>query len=244
MTGDDSGPLAKKLKLRLRLLLLILVLLGLLALASAWSWSPLRQWLDAARIVAAVEQMGLSVGPLAAILGIALALALAVPLTVLTWVAIVAFGATAGFFYTIAGAMLAAMISFGIGVMLGREVLQQLGGERINQISRRLAQRGVLSVIAIRIVPIAPFAIINMIAGATHLRLRDLLLGTAIGMMPGVMGIILFTGQIAEVLKNPNPLTWAIAMGTLALIAAGLWGVRRWLRAHEGTQESVPKSHR
>lgn len=240
MTGDDSGPLAKNLKLRL--LLLILVLLALLALASAWSWSPLRQWLDAARILAAVEQMGESVGPMAAILGIALALALAVPLTFLTWVAIVAFGATAGFFYTIAGAILAATISFGIGVVLGREVLQRLGGERINQISRRLAQRGVLSVIAIRMLPIAPFAIINMIAGATHLRLRDLLLGTAIGMTPGILAIILFTGQIVEALKNPNPLTWAIAVGMLALIVVGIWGVRRWLVALEGTQQPIPHS--
>jgi hypothetical protein len=38
-----------------------------------------------------------------------------------------------------------------------------------------------------------------------------------------------------EALKNPNPLTWAIAFGMLALIALGIWGLRRWLRIHDGT---------
>ena len=234
MTDDDLSRSGKTLKLRL--VVLIVVLVTLLGLASAWSWSPLNQWLDAARIADAVEQIGQSIGPLAAILGFSLALTLAVPLTFLTLVAVVAFGPTAGFFYSITGAILGASISFGIGVMLGRDVLQRLGGVRVNQVSQRLAKHGVLSVIAVRMVPIAPFAIVNMIAGATHLRLRDLLLGTAIGMTPGTLGMILFAGQIVEALKNPSPLTWAIAFGMLALIALGIWGLRRWLRTHHGTQ--------
>ncbi len=234
MTDDDLSRSGKTLKLRL--VVLIVVLVTLLGLASAWSWSPLNQWLDATRVADAIEQIGQSIGPLAAILGFSLALTLAVPLTFLTLVAVVAFGPTAGFFYSITGAILGASISFGIGVMLGRDVLQRLGGVRVNQVSQRLAKHGVLSVIAVRMVPIAPFAIVNMIAGATHLRLRDLLLGTAIGMTPGTLGMILFAGQIVEALKNPSPLTWAIAFGMLALIALGIWGLRRWLRTHHGTQ--------
>lgn len=234
MTNDELNRSGKRLKLRLAILIVVLV--ALLGLASAWSWSPLSQWLDAARITDAVEQMGQSIGPFAAILGFSLALTLAVPLTFLTLVAVVAFGPTAGFFYSIAGAILGASISFGMGVMLGRDVLQRLGGVRVNHISRRLAKHGVLSVIAVRMVPIAPFAVVNMIAGATHLRLRDLLLGTAIGMTPGTLGMTLFAGQIVDALKNPSPLTWAIAFVMLALIALGIWGLRRWLRFNHGTQ--------
>ena len=239
MRGDDLHRAGKRLKLRLATL--VVLLLALLALASAWSWSPLRQWLDAARIVAAVEQMGQSVGPLAAIVGFALALTFAVPLTFLTLVAVVAFGPSAGFFYTITGAVLGASISFGAGVVLGRDVVQNLGGARVNQVSQRLAKHGVLSVIAIRMLPIAPFAIVNMIAGATHLRLRDLLVGTAIGITPGTLAMIFFTGQLVEAMKNPSRLTWAIAAGLLTLIALGIWGLRRWLRAHDGTP--TPESH-
>lgn len=240
MAGDSSNRADKR--LRLRLALLIVMLLALLGLASAWGWSPLRQWLDATRIVSAMAQMGQSVGPLAAILGFALALTLAVPLTFLTLVAIVAFGATAGLFYIIAGAILGASISFGLGVILGREVVQRLGGARVNQVSQRLAKHGVLSVIAIRLLPIAPFAIVNMIAGATHLRLRDLLVGTAIGITPGVLGMIFFTGQLVETLKNPSPFTWAIAVGMLTLIVLGIWGLQRWLRTHDGTPKAEPHS--
>jgi uncharacterized membrane protein YdjX (TVP38/TMEM64 family) len=251
MTGDDhnrqGNPDGKSdgnsdgKRLKLRLAILVFVLLALLGLASAWGWSPLRQWLDAARIVIAVEQMGQSVGPLSAILGFALALTLAVPLTFLTLVAIVAFGPTAGFFYTVVGAILGASISFGMGVLLGREVVQRLGGARVNQVSQRLAKHGVLSVAAIRLVPVAPFAVVNMIAGATHLSLRDLLLGTAIGLTPGTVGMIFFTGQLVEALKNPSPVTWAIAVGMFTLIVLGIWALQRWLRAHDGTPK--PETH-
>ena len=230
--------------LRLRLVLLIIVLITLLGLASAWSWSPLSQWLDAARLADAIERMGQSIGPLAAMLGFSLALTLAVPLTFLTLVAVVAFGPTAGFFYSITSAILSGSISFGLGKLLGRDVLQRLGGVRVNQVSRRLAKHGMLSVIVIRMVPIAPFSVINMIAGATHLRLRDLLLGTVIGMTPGTLAMTFFAGQIVEALKNPSPLTWAMACGMLILIALGIWGMRRWLRSKPRTRAREPESDR
>lgn len=219
--------------LRWRLIFLAVALFALLGLASAWSWSPLRGWLDAARIVNALEHLGQSIGPVAAIFGFGLALTLAVPLTFLTLVAIVAFGPAAGFFYSIAAALLGATVSFWIGERLGHDVVQQLGGERVNRVSKRLASHGVMSVIAVRMVPIAPFAIVNMIAGASHLSLRDLLLGTAIGMTPGTLVMMFFAGQIVEALKNPSLLTYLIGLGMLLLIGAGVWSLRRWMRRYD-----------
>ena len=216
--------------LRWRLTFLAMAFFALLGLASAWSWSPLRGWLDAARIVTALEHLGQSIGPVAAIFGFGLALTLAVPLTFLTLVAIVAFGPAAGFFYSIAAALLGAAISFWVGERLGHDVVQQLGGARVNRVSQRLASHGVMSVIAVRLVPIAPFAIVNMIAGASHLSLRDLLLGTAIGMTPGTLVMMFFAGQIVEALKNPSLLTYLIGLGMLLLIGAGVWSLRRWMR--------------
>lgn len=209
---------------------LLLALLALLALAAAWSWSPLRHWLDIERIVSTLQMLGKSYGAYAAIGGFTLALSLAVPLTFLTLVTLVAFGPFAGFFYTLVSALLAATISYGAGFLLGREVVQRLGGERVNRVSQRLANRGMLAVIAVRMVPIAPFAVINMIAGASHIRLRDLLLGTAIGITPGTLMMVVFIDQIIEAMKRPNSTTVLLGVGMLALIAAGAWGVKRWLR--------------
>ncbi|MDR7375393.1 putative membrane protein YdjX (TVP38/TMEM64 family) [Rhodoferax ferrireducens] len=216
--------------LRWRLLWLVLLLAAVLGLAIAWSASPLRAWLDVDRIVAGLQQLGQSFGPVAAVAGFALASTLAVPLSFLTLVTLVAFGPWAGVGYTLAGALLGAGASYGLGRLLGREVLQRLGGARVNAVSRRLAERGVLAVIAVRMVPVAPFAIANMVAGATHIRLRDMLLGTALGMAPSTLVMAFFMQQIIAALRQPGPLTIAIVLLTLGLLVLGAWVLRRWLR--------------
>ncbi len=216
--------------LRWRLLFLALAVVALVALAIAWSASPLRQWLDADRIVTALQQLGAAFGPVAAVLGFALASMLVVPLGFLTLVALVAFGPWAGMATTFAGALLGAMGSYGLGHVLGNPVLQKLGGERVNNISRRLAARGLLAVIAVRIVPIAPFAIVNMVAGASHIRLRHMLLGTLLGIAPGTVAMAFFVDQIVAAFRQPGPLAVAIVLGLLALVGVGGWAARRWLR--------------
>ena len=63
------------------------------------------------------------------------------------------------------------------------------------------------------------------------IRLRDLLLGTAIGMTPGTLAMMLFVDQIAAALRQPTPLTLVLAVLTVMLIAVGGWAMQRWLRS-------------
>jgi uncharacterized membrane protein YdjX (TVP38/TMEM64 family) len=217
--------------LRRRLVWLAVAMLVVIALAIAWTVTPLRQWLDVDRVVSELQRFGQAFGPVAATLGFALAMTLAVPLTFLTLVALVAFGPWAGFGCAMGGALLGAAASYGIGAFLGHEVLVRLAGPRINMLSQRMASRGLIAVILMRLVPVAPFAVINMVAGASHIRLRDLVLGTAIGITPGTLALVLFVDQIAAALRSPTPLTFVLLGGTLLLIGAGAWGLQRWLRS-------------
>jgi phospholipase D1/2 len=88
----------------------------------------------------------------------------------------------------------------------------------------------VLAVVTLRIVPLAPFSIINAIAGATHIRLRDFVVGTVLGELPGLVSLALFVDQIYETIRHPGP----GSIGMLALLAGTLvlagWGLRRWLK--------------
>lgn len=220
--------------LRRKLVLLLLALLVVLGLAIAWAWSPLRAWLDVDLVVANLRHVGQDFGPVAATAGFALALVVAVPLTFLLLVALVAFGPWAGLGCALAGALIGAAASFGLGHVLGREVLVRLAGPRVNMLSQRLASRGLVAVILVRLVPVAPFAVVNMVAGASDIRLRDLLLGTAIGMTPGALGLVLFVDQITAALREPTALTFGLLALTVALIAAGAWGLQRWLRKVDG----------
>ncbi len=223
--------------LRRRLYLLAIALVALIGLALAWTWTPMRAWLDVDLVVMSLQRFGQAFGPFAAVCGFALALAVAVPLTFLTLVTLVAFGPLAGFACAMAGALLGAAVSYGIGLILGRDVVQRLAPERINRLSQRLASRGLLAVIAVRLVPVAPFALINMVAGASHIRLRDLLLGTAIGMTPGTLAMMVFVDQITAALKQPTPLTFVLAGLTILLIVGGGWAMQRWLRGSGGPLE-------
>ncbi len=81
--------------------------------------------------------------------------------------------------------------------------------------------------IALRLVPAAPFAIANMAAGSTHLRRRDMLLGSAIGMLPGTLLIALFTDQILAALQAPGPGRYALIGLIVGLLALGTWGAAR-----------------
>lgn len=223
-------PVALQRGLRRKLYLLAFALAALIALAAAWTWTPMRDWLDVDFVVTSLQRFGRAFGPVAAVCGFALALTVAVPLVFLTLVALVAFGPLAGFACAMAGALVGAAASYGIGWFVGRDVVRHLAGERINQLSQRLAQRGVLAVIAVRLVPVAPFAVVNMVAGASHIRLRDLLLGTAIGMTPATLAMALFVDQITDALRQPTPLTFALAALTVVLVVAGAWAMRRWLK--------------
>jgi len=64
--------------------------------------------------------------------------------------------------------------------------------------------------IIVRIIPVAPFMIINMVAGAAHIRFGDFVIGSAIGLLPGIVGISLFTDRLAATIQKPDLPAFAI----------------------------------
>ena len=214
--------------LKKRAWLLALLILSLIGLGLAWRWTSLGEWLDIQRLVGLLHEQGGSIRPLAALAWIALASVVAIPLAVIIMVSAIAFGPWYGIAYALTGASLGAVISYWVGSHLGHEALCRLAGEHVNQLSSRLAKQGILSVIAIRMVPIAPFAIVNMIAGTTHIKLVDFFLGTWIGMLPGALVITVFADQIVLALSDPGWGAGIIAVVIIALILGGSVFFRNW----------------
>lgn len=229
-TFPDSPAQASGARLRYKLVILISVVVSIVILSFAWSFSSLREWLDIDRMVSALRHFADGYGPFIAALAIACALTLAVPLTFLTLVVMVAYGPTYGFVCTMAGAQIGALCSYVLGVMLGRDIVRKLGGVRVNAISQKLARNGLLAVIAVRMVPVAPFAVVNMVAGASHIGLRDLLLGTLLGMAPGTLVIALFIDNILEAIRTPGSRSGIVAVLIFVLLAIGIWLAQRWVR--------------
>lgn len=229
-TFPDPPAHASSARLRYRLAILIAVVVLIVMLSFAWSFSSLREWLDMDRMVSALRHFADGYGPFIAALAIACALILAVPLSFLTLVVMVAYGPMYGFVCTMAGAQIGALCSYVLGVMLGRDIVRKLGGVRVNAVSQKLARHGLLAVIAVRMVPVAPFAVVNMVAGASHIGLRDLLLGTLLGMAPGTLVIALFIDKILEAIRTPDSRSGIVTVLILVLLAIGVWLAQRWVR--------------
>jgi len=211
------------------------LVLAVAALAAAWRWGPLQQWLSIDTMAAAVSAVqGEPSAPLWVLGVYVLASLAAMPITVLIVVTALVFGPAAGFAYALTGSLLASGVTFALGRTLGRDTVRRLAGARLNELSRRLGNGGVLAVLVLRLVPVAPFTLVNLVAGATHLRARDFLLGTALGMIPGILAVTVFSDRLAVALWHPSALTLGLLAGAVVLIAAGAFAIYRWLarRAH------------
>jgi phospholipase D1/2 len=128
----------------------------------------------------------------------------AFPVTLLIAATAAAFGPWLGFLYAASGAMLSAIATYAVGALLGKETLRQVLGRRMRGIRRVMKRQGVLTVAAIRLVPIAPFAVVNAVAGALQVRFIDFVCGTAIGMAPGLLLMSALGHQITQVLIRPT----------------------------------------
>jgi uncharacterized membrane protein YdjX (TVP38/TMEM64 family) len=99
----------------------------------------------------------------------------------------------------------------------------------LNQLSRRLARHGLDAIIFLRIVPILPFTLVNLVAGASHLRFRDYALGTMIGMTPGIFFITLFQTGLSRAISSPEPHHFLILIAIAAAILGATRFLTRWI---------------
>jgi phospholipase D1/2 len=238
-----SEPAART-GLRARLVALMVLVVALALVALAWRYTGLRAWLDFDRLVTLVDAVQSS--PLAPLGVLACYIAgglLVVPLTVLIAVTAFVFGPITGAIYALLGATASASVTYSIGRRLGREAVRRLAGPRLNELSRRLAQRGLLAVLIARTLPIAPFSVLNVVAGASHIGWRDFLLGTVLGLLPGTVLISVFVDRIVDAARHPGPTTFALLLGIVALIAAVAWVSRRWLAHRETPHMPAPDVH-
>jgi uncharacterized membrane protein YdjX (TVP38/TMEM64 family) len=67
-----------------------------------------------------------------------------------------------------------------------------------------------------------------LIAGASHIRLKDYLIGTALGMLPGILIITVFADRLLHTITHPGWINVFIAAAiAIALIAGNLWVTKR-----------------
>jgi uncharacterized membrane protein YdjX (TVP38/TMEM64 family) len=78
-------------------------------------------------------------------------------------------------------------------------------------------------------VPVAPYTVVNLAAGASHIGFRDFALGTLLGIAPGTLALTVLAGQIRATWANPDPRTFAALIGVGLLVVIALVALRRTL---------------
>jgi uncharacterized membrane protein YdjX (TVP38/TMEM64 family) len=142
----------------------------------------------------------------------------------------IAFGPILGPLYAMAGCLTSASIGFAIGRRMGARRVERLGGTRFKQLNRVLNRNGTLAVFFVRKIP-APFALTNIVVGASRVTYRDFLLGTVLGMGAFVIALAGFGYQMTRAIEHPTTST-LIAAALFFGIPLGLaWIVNRLLRA-------------
>lgn len=171
-------------------------------------------------------------GPLALIAGFVLQAVLPVlPALVMTAVTARAYGPVEGFFIVYIGTLLGAAAGYGLGRALGDALVRAVAGERARQRAHDFAERyGLQGVLMVRLMPVLPADVMNLVAGAARMGFRPFLLATAAGALPVTALVVWLSG-------NSTRMVWGL--GLFSLVVAGA-AFARWRlaqrRAGRGAQ--------
>ena len=221
MNAEKSGPAWGA------FLWVALVIAGLTAV---WQLTPLAEVATADRVIALARDIGGRWwAPLMVLAVYTPACIVMFPRPLITLFTVLAFGAWLGFVYAMSGILVAALATYLTGRLLDRATVRRLAGRRLNQVSEMLRKHGLLAITALRLVPLAPFAVEGLVAGAIRIKLRQYTLGTAIGLLPGTLTTTVFGNQLETALRDPAEINYWLLTGIAVFFVIAVLMVRRWV---------------
>ncbi len=191
------------------------------ALVAAWWLTPLRHWVDIDHLTRLIRRF--SESPFAPLFTIALFVIgglLVVPVNALTAVTILVFGPLVGSVYALSGSVLSALVIYELTRAIPIQTLRKRIGARLDAVRGHLSRHGILAVALVRLVPIAPYSIVNAVLGVLRVKRTDYLLGTILGMLPGIVASALLIDRIVAAIRSPSPLSVALLAIALCAVVA------------------------
>ena len=166
---------------------------------------------------------------------------LGVPQFVLIAAAVVAFGPWWGLAYSWIGTLVSSVVGFGLGRRIGSRALASLGqlggGEGVARFMALIGRNGFTASLIVRLVPSAPFIVVNMAAGVTPMRFRDFVAGTALGIIPKIALTAFAGNSIVQAMKGGGGASLILlALAVVIWLGAG-FVARSWMRRREESSE-------
>lgn len=215
-----------------RLWPIVLIIALMAALGGFWQWLAMGDALTAERLE---ELLGETLSlrhvwwaPPVLMLTYLLGSLVMFPLTVLVGATGLIFGPWWGLFYALTGTMMASSGTWLLGRALGRDLLEKYGGARIRKLAGSISRHGIRTMILFNLLPLAPFTFTNMIAGACRMPYPIYMIGSVIGILPGLAAVTVAGSQLGELLQTrslDNLLWLGVAVAAVVALAALL----RWM---------------
>jgi phospholipase D1/2 len=192
------------------------------ALVLAWRVEPLRAWGDPARISLELTRFSAEPwAPFAMLVLYVLAPFIFLPILVLIAATALTFEPWLALLIAMSGVLVSTAVLYSLGARSMHRWAPASMARAVKRIEASLRGRDVLAVMFARMVPVLPSGLVSVSLGVLGIPLRDALLGTALGMAPGMLVIVAFGRQLRTVLEHPSPSGVAILSG-LVLAWIGL----------------------
>lgn len=142
---------------------------------------------------------------------------------------------------TFVGAMCSATTGFWFARYFASDWVQGRVPMRFRHYEERLEENGLKTVLIIRFLFFTTFWM-NWLMGASKVRYRDYMIGTAIGELPMMAAFILLGASVKDLFTNlaPGQWQWVAGIGLLLLLVGGGWWW--WRRRRAATSGPVAQS--
>ncbi|MGE5616732.1 MAG: VTT domain-containing protein, partial [Bacillota bacterium] len=208
---------------------LVAAILAIAALAALWRYTPVAHVVTPANVIDWAQEFASSWwAPLVVMAAYTPACFVMFPRPLITLAGVIAFGPWLGFGYAVAGVVASAVVTYYVGRAMKRDTVRRLAGRKLDRMVDVLKKHGLLAMTLLRLVPIAPFAVEGIVAGAVRLKLWQLTAGTALGMLPGTLAATVFGDQIESALTGSGGINWWVLGAVAVAFVAGIVAVRRW----------------
>lgn len=158
---------------------------------------------------------------------------------VLTLAAGALFGLVEGVLLASFGSSIGAALAFLASRFVLRDALQARYGDRLRGFNEGIARDGAFYLFTLRLIPVFPFFVVNLLAGLTVLPLRTYYWVSQIGMLPGTIAYVLAGTQLAQItslsgLLSPGLVGALALLGLLPLLMRQLGRFLAGRRAYRG----------
>ena len=210
----------------------------------AWRWTPLGDWINFATVIDWQQSVKNYPAAFYLVIGAYLLGSLVLfPVTILNVATVFTFGPILGNIYALAGWLASAAMGYGIGRGIGSATLQKLARTWFDRLNRSAGKHGFLTVLTLRVFPLAPFTLVNVFIGAWGIRFWDFFAASIVGRVPGIILLTLAGVQIESFLRQPHVMGIVLLGLTLILVPLALSRVsKRLLSGDRRPRNSVKSS--